>query len=69
MINGEFFTFGIGHDILMYMIEDCIILIASVAWILFSFYLNQKQRYSAWSFNEIANFIFFHEEFFVDIQK
>ena len=35
----NFFTSGIGPDILMNVLEDCIILLVWTAWVLFSFYL------------------------------
>ena len=56
-----FLTSEIGPDILMKVFEGYIILLISAGWLLFSFYLKQKQRFSAWSFTEITSFISFHE--------
>ena len=56
-----FLTSGIGPDILMKVFEGYIILLISAGWLLFNFYLKQKQRFSVWSFTEITSFISFHE--------
>ena len=42
----------------MNLLEDCILIWAG--WVLFSFYLKQKQRFSVWSFTENASFISFN---------
>ena len=60
MINADFFTSGISPDILVNVLEDCIMFLAWVARVLLNFYLKQKQMYSGWSFNENANFSSFH---------
>ena len=56
-----FLTSGIGPDILMRVCEGYIILLISGGWLLFDFYLKQKQRFSVLSFTEITSFISFHE--------
>ena len=56
-----FLTSGIGPDILMKVFEGYIILLISAGWLLFNFYLKQKQTFSVWSFTEITSFISFHE--------
>ena len=56
-----FLTSGIGPDILMKVFEGYIILLISAGWLLFNFYLKQKQRFSVWSFTEITSFISFYE--------
>ena len=56
-----FLTSGIDPDILMKVFEGYIILLISAGWLLFNFYLKQKQRFSVWSFTEITSFIYFHE--------
>ena len=60
MTNANFFTSGIGPDILMNALEGCITVFVWAAWFFFNFYLKQKQRYSIWSFTENANFNSFH---------
>ena len=60
LINADFFTSAIGPDILINVLEDYIIFLVWVAWLLFDIYLKQKQRHSVWSLNENANFIYFH---------
>ena len=41
-----FFNSGIGPDILMNFLTNCIIFLIWAAWILFNFYLKQKQIFS-----------------------
>ena len=56
-----FLTSGISPDVLMNVLEECIILLVWVACVLFNFYLKlKKQSYSVLSFDENANFIYFH---------
>ena len=55
-----FFTSGIGHGVLINVLEDSIIFLIWAAWILFDFYLKQKQGFSVWSFTENDFFIPFH---------
>ena len=43
MISADFFTSGISSDILMNVLEDCIIFLVWAACVLFSFYFKQKQ--------------------------
>ena len=57
----RFSTFGIGPDILMNLLE---IVFVWGAWVLFNFYLKQKQRFSVWNFTENSNFISFHGRIF-----
>ena len=47
-----FFTSGIGPDILTKVFEYYIILLIWAAWVLFNFYLKQKQRFSVSNFTE-----------------
>ena len=47
----------IGPDILMNMLEAVFVW---AAWVLFDFYLKQKQRFLVWDFTENANFTSFH---------
>ena len=56
-----FLTSEIGPDILMKVFEGYIILLISAGWLLFNFYVQQKQRFSVWTFTEITSFISFHE--------
>ena len=56
-----FFTSGIGPDILMEVFEDYIIFLICAFWVLFNFYLKQKQWFSVWSFTENTSFISLHE--------
>ena len=60
-----FLASGVGPDILMKMFECYIILLTSAGWLLFTFLLKQKQRFSAWSFTEITSIISFRERNFV----
>lgn len=54
-------TCEIGSDILMNLLEDCIVFFIWVTWFfLFKFYLTQKQLFSVRSFIENASFISFH---------
>ena len=55
-----FFTSRRGPDIQMNVLEDCIKFLVKGAWVLFDFYLKQKQSYSVWSLTENINFIPFH---------
>ena len=55
-----FFTFGIGPDILIKVLEDCIVFLIWAAWTLLNFHLKQKRRFSVWSFTENASFISVH---------
>ena len=55
-----FFISGIIPDILMNVLEDCVIIFAWAALTLFTFYLKQKQRCLIWSFTENVNFISSH---------
>ena len=57
-----FLTSGRGPDILIKVFEGYIILLILAGWLLFNFYLKQKQRFSVWSFTEIISTISFHEE-------
>ena len=56
-----FFTSVIGPDILMKVFEDNIIFLVWAAWVLFNFYLKQKQRFPVWKFTENASIISFYE--------
>ena len=60
MINADILTPGIGPDILINVLKDCIIFVVWAARIFSNFYLKQKQRHSVWSFTENAVFISFH---------
>ena len=46
LINADFFTSGIGPNVPMNVLEDYIIFLIWAAWVLFNFYLKQKQRFS-----------------------
>ena len=61
-----FFTSGVGSDILMNGLEDCIIFCLWPDWVLFNFYLKQKQRSGA--LLKILSSPFM-EKFGPDIQK
>ena len=54
------FTFGIGPDILINVLEGCIVFLIWSAWALPNFHLKQKQEFSVWNFTENASFISFH---------
>ena len=45
LLNSDFFTSVIGSDILMKVFENYIIFLVWAAWVLFNFYLTQKQRF------------------------
>ena len=47
-----FFPSGIGYDILLSVLEYCIMVIIWAAWILFDSHLKQKQRFSSKNFTE-----------------
>ena len=64
MIIAYFFTSGISPDILMNVLEDCIIFLIWVACTLFNFYRKQKQTYLVWKFNQNANFISIYRRIF-----
>ena len=55
-----FFTSGIGYNILVDVCEDYILFLISADYVLFNFYLKQKQQLPVWSFAENASFISFH---------
>ena len=55
-----FFTSGISPHILMHILEDCIMFLMRTAWVLFNFYLKQKERFSVWSFTENVFLISIH---------
>ena len=57
-----FFTSGIGPVVLMKVFKEYIIFLIWAAWVLFNFYLKQKQILSVWRFTENASFISFHKE-------
>ena len=44
----------------MNMLKDCIKLLIWADWVLFNFYLKQKQRFLVWRFVENASLISFH---------
>ena len=46
LIIADFFTSGIGPDILMNVLEDRIIFLIWAAWVLLDYYLKQKQKFS-----------------------
>ena len=56
-VNADFFPSGIDPDILINVLEDCIILLTWAAWVLFNFHLKQKQKFSVWSFTRCFCFI------------
>ena len=51
------FTFGIGLDKLMNVLEDVFVW---APWVLFNFYLKQKQRFAGWNFTKNYNLISLH---------
>ena len=54
------FTSGICPDVLMNVLEDCIIVLIRAALALFDFYLKQKKRFSVWIVSENTYSISFH---------
>ena len=56
-----FFISAIDPDILRNVLENCIMFLIGAAWVLFNFYLKQKQRFLAWSYTENPSFLFFYE--------
>ena len=61
LINADLVTFERGPDFLMNVLEDCIIFLIWAAWLLFDFYLKQKQRFSV-TFTENVSFFPLHVE-------
>ena len=58
-----FFTSGKALDTLINGLEEGIIVLIWAAFVFsFNCYLNQKQRFSVWSFTENTSFISFHGE-------
>ena len=57
-----FFTSAMGHDVLMNVFEDDIVFPIRADWVLFDFYLKQKQKFSVWIFTENTSFIHYHAE-------
>ena len=58
LIKTNFFS-GIGLDLRMNVLEDCIIFLIWAAWALFNFYLIENKRFSVWSFTEDTSIISF----------
>ena len=44
----------------MNVLEDCIVFLIWTAWVLFNFYLKQKQSFPVWNFTRNVSIIFFH---------
>ena len=55
----RFFFSGVGPDILMNVLEDCIIFLIWAALVLFNFCLI-KNKFLVWSFTKNGSFISFH---------
>ena len=55
-----FVASGIDHGILIDLFEDCAVYLIWTAWVLFDFYLKQKQMFSVWSYSNNVSFISFH---------
>ena len=56
-------------DILVNVFEDCIIFLVWAVWVLFNFYLKQKQRFQSGSLLKMSSSSPSMEEFGLDIQK
>ena len=57
LISSDFSTFGTGPDILINVLEDCVVFLIWTGLALFNFHFKQKQRFSVWRFTENASFI------------
>ena len=59
LFQTKFFS-GIGPDNMRNIFEEWIIFRISAAWVLFNFYLKQKQKFSFWSSTEYSFLISLH---------
>ena len=69
LIDADFFTSEIGPDILMNVLEDCIIFLIWTACVLLSFSLKQEQVFLVYSLTKNTSFISFHGKTALGTQK